>query len=354
MNTPLTLRDTLTQLTSEGFALPDDYENVITGLKLEKKESSLPWYLRLFVGASAWVTAILFSAFLFTTNIIQNEESGFVWGLLFCAVAVGLHRLGPRNDFLSQFCLALSMTGQILVLIGLFSLFNHQILPTALGMIVLEIILLWVYDVRLHQIISTLVIPGAILAILVDLEFTTGIHLLIFWLGAGVVALSNTENHLLIAGLEGPMKAASYGFAVFLLGLLLLPLLELFDLWWGITAVLLLAVLLFLVFKIAADLGLDLHRDAVLWLVVGGVLLLVPAVRMPGILGAFIILLLGFWRNNRLLMGLAATFLLFYLGAYYYSLQWTLLVKSFALMGTGAVLFLLRFIVLRFARGGAS
>ncbi len=353
MNTSLTLRETLTQLAAEGIALPDDYENVITGLQLEKKVVGSPWYLRLFVGLSAWIAAILFVAFLFTANVLQNEESGLIWGLLVCAFAVGLHRFGPRNDFLSQFGLALSLVGQLLFLIGLFGLSNMEIVSIALGMIILELVLLWAYNAQLHQMISTLVILGAILAILFDLEFTVGVHLFIFGLAAGVMALSYKKNHLLVAGFEGPAKSASYGLAVFLLGLLLLPLLEYFDLWW-ITAVLLLAVLLFLVLQIAADLGLDLHRGAVLWLCIGCVLLLIPAVRMPGILGALLILLLGFWRNARLLIGLAAAFLLFYLGAYYYSLQWTLLVKSFALMGTGAILFLLRYILLRFARGGAS
>jgi len=43
-------------------------------------------------------------------------------------------------------------------------------------------------------------------------------------------------------------------------------------------------------------------------------------------------------------MGLATLFLLFFLSAYYYYLDITLLNKSYILMGTGAVLLVLRFL----------
>ena len=64
---------------------------------------------------------------------------------------------------------------------------------------------------------------------------------------------------------------------------------------------------------------------------------------MKTILAAVIALLLGYWRANTLLMGLATVFLLFFLGAYYYNLDITLLNKSYILMGTGAVLLVVRF-----------
>lgn len=347
MNAKLTLRDTLNQLATEGYTLSDDYEKIVADLKFEKEESGSPWYVRIFVGLSAWIAAILFITFLFFADILQDEESGFIFGLIFGAIAVGLNRLGPRNNFLGQLGLALSMAGQILFLIGLSSLLDYEAIPTALGMIVLEVILLWAYNNRLHRVISTLVIPGAILAILLDLDFMEAVHILIFTLGAGVVALHMVESRLLIARLEDLMRPVIYGITIFFLGLLILPLLDDFELQWWITAMLLDMVLIFLVLQIVKDLGLGLRSGAVPWLLAGCVILLVPAIRMPGILGALIILLLGFWRNNRLLIGLAAVFLVFYLGAYYYSLEWTLLVKSFALMGTGAILFLLRYILLR-------
>ena len=49
------------------------------------------------------------------------------------------------------------------------------------------------------------------------------------------------------------------------------------------------------------------------------------------------------WRSSGLMTGLAAAFLLFFLGAYYYNLDLTLDEKSYILAGTGGVLFLARF-----------
>jgi uncharacterized membrane protein len=92
------------------------------------------------------------------------------------------------------------------------------------------------------------------------------------------------------------------------------------------------------------------------------VLLAIPAHQTPGILAAIIVLTVGFWRGNLLLMGLATAFLAGFLTAYYYNLDFTLLVKSFILMGTGVLLLALRLAWLRLvvtneetdAKGGVS
>lgn len=351
MNTQPPLRDVLDQLRAEGFALPDEYGNVVTEMEFETSEPASPWYVRLFVGLSAWIAAVFLIEFLFATELLQDDAGRILIGLVFCAIAVGLNRMAARNDFLEQLGLALSLAGQVLFVIGLHSLLD-EVAPVALALIILEIVLIWAYHDRLHRFISTVVITGAVLAVLLDVEAFEMVHAVIFVLAAGAFLLYRRENHLLLSGLGDLIQPVSYGVAVSLLGTLILPLVEGFEVqrWW-ITAGLLLAVLLFLVSQIAADLGLGLRSGAVPWLLAGCVVLLAPAVRMPGILGALIVLLLGFWRNNQLLIGLAAVFLVFYLGAYYYSLEWTLLVKSFALMGTGAILFVLRYVLLRFARG---
>ena len=77
---------------------------------------------------------------------------------------------------------------------------------------------------------------------------------------------------------------------------------------------------------------------------------------MPGILAALLVLTLGFWRNSRDLMALAAIFLVFYIWAYYYSLEWTLLAKSLVLLGSGIILLALRYFVVRwtFKAGGEA
>ena len=354
MKTQLTLRDVLAQLAAEGFTLSPGYQGLTLGLEPERERPVSPWYVRLFTGLSAWIAALFLIGFLYATDILQIEEGEILIGLVFCTVAVGLNRLAPRNDFLDQLGLALSLAGQVLFAIGLYSLLYEAVLICLL-LIILEVVLIWVYHDRLHRFISTIVITSTILVVLFDLEILEMVHLFIFALAASVFFLYRRENHPLLSGLGDLGPSVGYGATVSLLVMLILPLMPDLEVrWWWITVALLWAVLLFLVSQIVADLGLGLRSGAVPWLLAGCVILLIPAVRMPGILGALIVLLLGFWRNNWPPIGLAAVFLVFYLGAYYYSLEWTLLVKSFALMGTGIILLTLRYVLLRFRHGGRS
>jgi uncharacterized membrane protein len=86
------------------------------------------------------------------------------------------------------------------------------------------------------------------------------------------------------------------------------------------------------------------------WILVLTSLLIFPSTRMPGILGGLLVLLLGYWRDDRSMLGLGMVFWVFFLGAYYYTMELDLLEKSIALLATGLLLFLLRHILLRFAR----
>ena len=49
-------------------------------------------------------------------------------------------------------------------------------------------------------------------------------------------------------------------------------------------------------------------------------------------------LVVGFHRANRLIMGISIAFLVVFLSAFYYNLDITLINKSYILLGTGAIL----------------
>jgi uncharacterized membrane protein len=67
----------------------------------------------------------------------------------------------------------------------------------------------------------------------------------------------------------------------------------------------------------------------------------------PGIAAGLTVMLLGFARGNRTLIGLGILGSLLYLSAYYYSLHATLLVKSQALAATAAALLAARWAALK-------
>jgi uncharacterized membrane protein len=69
----------------------------------------------------------------------------------------------------------------------------------------------------------------------------------------------------------------------------------------------------------------------------------------PGLIAAVAVLTLGFDRRNRILIGIAAVFLVKFASVYYYSLRMTLLAKSVVLVASGVLLLAARaYVYLRY------
>jgi uncharacterized membrane protein len=79
----------------------------------------------------------------------------------------------------------------------------------------------------------------------------------------------------------------------------------------------------------------------------GALLLSIPAIQIPGIIGSLTILLLGFHKGNKVLMGIAGIFLGYFVTLFYYDMEITLLLKSIALIGSGILFLLIRHFLLR-------
>lgn len=352
MTAYLGLRAVLEQLKAEGFSLPEGWSDSAAEALKEKATPKQAWYLRLFVGVSAWSAAFLFTVFLFEAEILSDERGILLLGIVFIGLAVGINILNLRNEFSGQFGLALSLTGQALSIFGLAQTSTDSFIVPGL-IIALELALILVYDDRLHRVLSTMVIVGTTVYVIFDWEVLGLLHVLILALAIGAVFFSLRERQFQTVGKEDLFQPVRLGISISLLGVLLLPIGSNFlplRSWW-IAAMILLWVLLSLILEIAKDLAVDWKSGAVPWLIFGSMILFFPALRMPGILGAVLLLLLGFWRGNRLLMGLASLFLLSYIGAFYYSLDWTLMQKSVGLMGTGLLMLLLRYLVLEYRTG---
>jgi hypothetical protein len=347
MKTGFSLNEVLSHLADEGLTKPVEQDAAVRSFSQDSRKSALPWYVKLFVGISAWVAAALITSFLFIIGIIDEDQALF-FGLAFCALAILLNRINRTNIFLGQLSLALSLTGQVLAIIGLSSVFNfNEVFPIVAAVTILELILIWLHRDSILRFISALIIVICFLVLIFDQDALTWLHGLIIVLAAGTLYIHLKENDLKLRGFEELISPVGSAVTVSLLGILVMPLLDDFELRWEFTAIALFIFLLILLAQIAVDLGYNLRNRVVIALALGCILLLVPGISMPGILAALIVLVLGFWRNNRGLMGLASVFLIFYFWAYYYSLEWTLLIKSLVLMGSGVTLLVLRYFVVR-------
>ena len=345
MKTQLTLREVLSQLTDEGLAKPLEQDTAISA-PAETQGSSLPWFVKLFIGIAAWIAAILIASFFFIVGII-DEKSALGFGLVFCAAAIPVNRAGHRNTFWVQLSLAASLTGQALAIIGLTSIFDDLLITTFL-VTLLEVSLILLHRDAVLRFISALIVVGFFLFLIFEQDTQTSIHVLILALAAGTLAIYLNQHRIKLLSLDETTLPVGSALTFSLLGILILPLADEFDLRWEFTAVALFGMLIYLLWRIGTDLGYSLRNRVVIALLVGATLLLIPALRMPGLLAALIVLALGFWRNNQGLVWLAAIFLVFYVWAFYYSLEWTLLVKSLVLLASGLVLLGLRFFVVKF------
>jgi uncharacterized membrane protein len=343
------LRAVLEALSQEG--LFDSARTTLAAGALAQKGSPNPWYVRFMVGFGAWLAAIFFIGFF--SLLTHSRPAALVFGTLLLAGCILLRRL-ERGDFLNQLALVASLSGQLLILFGSDI---RSLSGLALLVLLMQGVLIAFYADQTHRLLSTLFAVGAIEVLLSEGKWHFGTAVLAGLLGIAVIQLWLRESVFTASGQERLMRPVAYGLAIAMFALLLPsvfppgldahnPLtLQARHLW--LSTLLLGAALLYLVHGLLIERGIA-PLDRIAWAAYAAVLLLMwPALRAPGLIGALIVLLLGFRRGNRLLLGMALLFLALFLSAYYYHLSISLLLKSAALAGSGAVLLGLRWLLLR-------
>lgn len=357
--TPIRLGDLLAQLPPR----PTAPQPIPAALADPLDADNSPWYIKGLVGIAAWIAALFIGVFLGLTGWWAIPNAMLQLGIILTVGAIVLKRLLPRSIFWGQLTFAAILTGQGLLIsdfywrsfsdeltwfgfITVVDVWYKGMGATALFVIVLELFIFALYPDALHRMLSIFAITTAVLVLIYIHEQPDWIHGVTFVLALGAV-LSWQQELRLLASRWHPFRAPlGYGLALALFGVCLFSLddLSLLPTQWWLSAVGFTILLLYLVFTLLQELGRPIVSPVGLWALGAVALLLIPAYQTPGILAAIIVLLLSHWRHNGLLMGLATVFLLFFLGVYYYYLDITLLNKSYILMGTGAILLVLRFL----------
>lgn len=342
----MTIQQVLAQLALLGEFNADRQAEVEAVLAAEERSS--PWYVQGLVGISAWIAALCFIGFLALAEIITSEIGALVTGVIFCGLAVGLRWVARRSTFGGQLALAVGLTGQALFIGGV-GAETESVTAAAFAAIILELVLILIYPDGLQRFLAVVVIVGAVMALFYEWEILKATHILVLGLGAATLFIWEQEAYFSTMHWAAIYRPVGYACALSLLALLIPSvIIELeIELWW-LSALGLLALLLVLEYLILAGLDVPWHNPLALGLAGGTLVLLWPAWQSPGLLGALLVLLVGFRRGNRLLEGLAGTFLAFFIIAFYYNLELTLLAKSFMLMGSGVIILALRYFLLRF------
>lgn len=338
-------------------------ERLVEGERPEPGPAESPWYVRAMLGIAGWIGALFLlgfvgSAFFF---VMQEARAALVAGALCCTAAFALYRAFRGRDFADQFALALSLAGQVLLIVGLADVLSPSGAAFFLAVAAVQAGLALAIGNFLHRVLAA---AGAAVALAFAIAQLSLHGLAAPLLCAGLAWIWLEPGRWARSGML--WRPVGYGLTLALL------LVETFRLlgasrWFGLggeapgwmqmhgplagrilTAALLVSAAIILSLREGNPLGSRITLCAA----AGGLLLGLFSIGAPGFASAFLILLLGFAAGNRLLMALGVLGLLGFAGHFYYSLHATLLAKSGLLAVTGLCL-LAAYAVIRRLPAGA-
>jgi len=345
----LTIKDILKQLQSEKFLTSFSEESIADTLLLRPSKTPTPWFVRGLIMFSAWLSAMFFLFFLFSMELLQPSSTLelIVWGVIFCSMTTIFRRHKLENDFVHQLTFAFNIAGQLLIALGLHNEFDTA--AAALIMMSVEIILIIVYPDQTFRFLSTIIFISALNIYFYDLDIPNAFHLIAIFLAVGSVFIWEKESSFVGTKLAVYYKPIGYGLVVALLAMLIISVLpgsieKTISNWW-VSTLGLTVILVFIEYRLLTLYDISFKNTTSLVLFAGTFICFASAIQAPGLIAAVLVLVVGFHRNNRILTGLAFAFLTFFLGAYYYHLDITLLMKSYTLMGTGAIFLFVRYLI---------
>ena len=315
-------------------------------------QDHVPWYLRVLIGGAAWVGAwFLLGTLLGVVGLAIGERIdavAVVLGLILMPAGVVL-RSTARGELQRQVSLVGVLTGQLLLVGGLGAISDSVTLAAA-ATIISSTILIAAFDDGVYRFGATLAIVTSVLIVAFDwrLPYAMGVVTaamaclpLLIWRGAphlqafhrqlDPVAWACATAACGLLALQAVIDAVtgSSGYSPAFIQMLLPKA-------WPLTAVFVL-LLVWLAVQVARDHGAAPTEPAAAAAIGGALAIGSLTLSTPAVSGAILLVMLGFDRRRVGLVGLAALFLVGFLGIYYYSLALSLLQKSAVLVASGAV-----------------
>lgn len=326
------------ELTEKGF---------VTGDVPVVGDIESPWYVRLLIGFSGWFAALFFLGFLGVgfEFVYKENVAGFIVGGIMIFIAYMLLDKKSDSDFSSQFALAVSFAGQALLVFSL-DLFKWFTAADSFNWILLatiQLILAWFMPNSIHRVWSAF---AAIMALTIAL--TVGhiyfIQTPLIMLAVAVVWL----NEFKWIDYQKKLKPIGYGITLALLYQASTGILHI--MFWNaarykesmvqpwVSELLTGFVVLYVVYELLKRQAINIPSRVANIAFVGALILIIASLKMFGLTIGVMIILLGYANSNRILTGLGILSLLYYMSAYYYTMQTTLLLKSELLAALGIVL----------------
>ena len=341
----LTVLDWLGEKEGLGESWQEQTRNVLT-----QHEPDSPWYVRLMIAFSAWITMILMIAFLILAQIVTSSATALVFGIIILPIAVTIHKKEDSNEFMTQMSLVLSMTGQGLIWFGMLESVGTG--ASSIVIILISVGLIYLYKDPLHRFLSTLIMVTAAVIAISRMPQPELYSVLTIFCAFAIVALQHFKYYFMNAQQAGIYTPVFYGLIVSLL-LLILPnsthYLFFFRLHIepGITTTGIGLAFLYLQYQLLSSHKIAGLNPLTALFVCTTVLLIFATQAAPGILAALLIISIGFSRSQKSIEGLGMVFLIWYLSSWYYNMSSSLLEKSASLCIAGMLLLGVAFLLHR-------
>ncbi|WP_250296319.1 DUF4401 domain-containing protein [Wolbachia endosymbiont of Oedothorax gibbosus] len=340
----------LQQLNSKGFAIDNGLSDFIIS---QQKEKELPIYLRVVIGIGAFIISVCFICFLSAASIIDfaNEKGLIIWGMVFVAGAIGLQKIADHNDmikhsFYMQLSFALMVVGKTIFVYGFGEMLN-SCWGITLALLIIVSITYHIYRISIDRFLSSFAVLFSILINIYIIVNKDGgsIDLLLnsfflFQLASAAILLTHGK-------IKRDYIPISYAFVFSLCATVLyLDCAELVNsqhkelIYPGFIKMALASGLIAL-FGWAAGSIEKLKHGPLILASIGAVIL--GLISNSGILLTIGLMVLGYSKHEKLLIIAGALFMPVFLFLYYYTLNISLMEKSYILIGSGIVLLAGRF-----------
>jgi len=331
---------------------------LVSGAETAAAELESPWYVRVMLGVAGWIAALFLLGFVAAgmTWLIRSEAAMLVTGLITLGVAWLMLSKFSKQDFTTQFALAVSFAGQALFTFGLFGSFSmgqgYSIAWFIMTLVQAALALLMPNTI--HRLWSAMSAAAAFYMLLYSFQLVSIAPAIV--LATAAWAWLNEFSWPRQGGIVRPI---AYGL---LIALVLMDIAGgtfqmLGELSWQREAPALVApwlgdlltgvVLLWVVWTLLRRGQNAFSMPQTVSVLAAAVLLVSVSFKAPGLPVGVCIIVLGYAHGNRILTGLGIAALLLYASSYYYTMDATLLVKSQVLAASGVVLLLARWLMLR-------
>ncbi|QSQ13626.1 DUF4401 domain-containing protein [Myxococcus landrumensis] len=321
---------------------------------LQRTSTASPWYVKAFAGAGAWISAAFVLSFFGCVGVMENEVIFIAVGLFASICATLLRRLAT-GAFVDQLTLALALAGVGMVTAGV-GMTSEDVETTAVANLLLSAGLLVAFPDSIFRFIATLNVVGASLVLLWSGLGVLGVDIGVFVCAAVAQFLLIFQPRLAVSRVGEIADSVTLGLSacvpLLLLGRSTMSAMDSlvglgFDthivappisvLTLGLTA-----LTLYTAWHTMKELDLEPASSTGAGVFVALTLMALLTPHTPSVIASVGLLLSGFLRRNSLLLGIAVAFLLVSGSWYYYDLGLSLLAKSGALVGSGAILLALR------------